>query len=196
MFVDIFNTEKKYNIIYADPPWKYGSKQPFRSGGVRFHALEKEYPTLSTKEMSEWDIKRIASKDCALFMWATDSHIYDALCLMKAWGFKYVTVAFVWRKITKNGKQVSNLGAWTMKNCEICLLGTRGTMRKYKKSNSVQQLFSCERTKHSKKPDCTRDYIKQLFGNLPCIELFARQHTDGWDCWGNEIEEYKEKENV
>lgn len=187
MVVDIFNTDKKYNIIYADPPWKYGSKQPFRSGGVRFHKLEEEYPTVSTDEMCKWDIGRIADNDCALFMWTTDSHVEDAIQLMKSWGFKYVTIAFVWVKQTKNGNQVSNLGAWTMKNCEICLFGTRGAMKKYKKSNSVQQLLYAERTKHSRKPDEARKRIEQLFGDIPKIELFAREYADGWDCWGNEV---------
>ena len=187
MKVDIFNTEKKYNIIYADPPWKYGSKQPFRSGGVRFHKLEEEYPTVSTDEMCKWDIGRIAAKDCALFMWTTDSHVEDAIQLMKAWGFKYVTIAFILAKQTNKVNKVSNLGAWTMKNCEICLFGTKGAMKKYKKSNSVQQLFYAERTKHSKKPDCVRGFIQDLFCDLPRIELFARQYADGWDCWGNEV---------
>jgi site-specific DNA-methyltransferase (adenine-specific) len=187
MFVDIFNTDKKYNIIYADPPWKYVSKQPFRSGGVRFHTLEEEYPTVSTSEMCKWDVGRITAQDCALFMWATDSHVEEAIQLMKAWGFKYVTIAFIWAKQTNKGNQVSNLGAWTMKNCEICLFGTKGTMKKYKKSNSVRQLFYAERTKHSKKPACVRSFIEELFGDLPKIELFARQHAEGWDCWGNEV---------
>ena len=187
MFVDIFNTDKKYNIIYADPPWRYGSKQPFRKNGTRFHSLHEEYQTVSTDSMCEWDIGRIAEKDCALFMWVTDSHIEDALKLIKAWGFKYVTVAFIWAKQTNRGKQVSKLGAWTMKNCEICLFATKGAMRKFKKSNSVQQLFYAERTKHSKKPDCVRAFIEELFGDVPRIELFARQHSEGWDCWGNEV---------
>ena len=130
--VDIFNTDNKYNIIYADPPWKYGSKQPFRSGGVRFHSLEEEYPMVSTDQMCQWDVGRIADNDCALFMWTTDSHVEDAIKLMKAWGFKYVTIAFIWAKQTNRGNQVSNLGAWTMKNCEICLFGTKGAMKKYK----------------------------------------------------------------
>ena len=189
MKVDIFNTDKKYNIIYADPPWQYGSKQPFRKDGVRFHKLEEEYATVPTKQMQEWDVNRICAEDCALFMWATDSHIKDAIKLMEAWGFKYITVAFVWAKQTKNGKKVSNLGAWTMKNCEICLFGTKGRMKKHKKSNSVMQLFCAERTKHSKKPDCVYSFIEQMFGDLPRIELFARQSYREWDCWGNEAPE-------
>lgn len=178
---------KKYNIIYADPPWSYGSKQPFRSNGVRFHSLENEYPTVKTSEMEKWEVKELAEDDCALFMWSTDSHIEEAIRLMKAWGFKYVTIAFVWIKTSNRGNMFSNLGAWTMKNCEVCLFGTRGKMSKHKKSNSVKQVFYAERTKHSKKPDCVYGFIEELFGDLPRIELFARQKIDGWDCWGNEV---------
>jgi site-specific DNA-methyltransferase (adenine-specific) len=185
--VDIFDTDKKYNIIYADPPWNFSSKELQKYNGNRFRPLEEVYNTEKTATMCEWDVGRIADTDCALFMWTTDAHIEEALNLMKKWGFKYVTVAFIWSKVTKNGKQVSNLGAWTMKNCEICLFGTKGRMLKYKKSNSVKQLFEAERTAHSKKPDCVRDFIVELFGDIPRIELFARQHADGWDCWGNEV---------
>lgn len=193
MFVDIFTTDKKYNVIYADPPWQFGSKELQKYSGKRFRPLEEVYSTEKTASMCDWDVGRIADKDCALFMWATDAHLEEAIKLMKAWGFKYVTIAFIWSKVTKNGKQISNLGAWTMKNCEICLFGTKGRMLRYKKSNSVKQLFQAERTKHSKKPDCVRGYIKELFGDVPKIELFARQYADSWDCWGNEVGETIEK---
>jgi N6-adenosine-specific RNA methylase IME4 len=185
--VDIFNTNKRYSIIYADPPWSFSSKELQKYSGKRFRSLEVVYNTEKTSSMAEWNVSRIADTDCALFMWTTDAHLEEAIQLMKAWGFKYVTIAFVWSKVTKNGKQVSNLGAWTMKNCEICLFGTKGKMLKYKKSNSVKQLFEAERTKHSKKPDCVRGFIEELFGDIPRIELFARQYADGWDCWGNEV---------
>lgn len=187
MVVDIFTTDKKYNIIYADPPWHFGSKELQKYKGKRFRPLEAVYNTEKTASMCGWDIGRIAAEDCALFMWVTDAHIEEALSLLKAWGFRYVTIAFIWAKQSKNGKQISNLGAWTMKNCEICLFGTKGAMLKYKKSNSVKQLFYAERTKHSKKPDCVYKFIEELFGDLPRIELFARQHIEGWDCWGNEV---------
>ena len=187
MKIDIFNTDKKYNIIYADPPWNFSSRELQKYNGSRFRPLEEVYNTEKTSTMAEWEVGKIADKDCALFLWTTDAHIEEALNLMRKWGFKYVTIAFIWSKITKNGKRVSNLGAWTMKNCEICLFGTKGRMLKYKKSNSVKQLFEAERTAHSKKPDCVRQFIEELFGNIPRIELFARQHADGWDCWGNEV---------
>ena len=183
MFVDIFNTDKKYNIIYADPPWKFSSKQLQKENGKRFNSLDKEYRTVKTNQMQCWDIKRICDDNCAMFMWTTDAHIKEAIELMKSWGFKYITVAFVWSKQSINGKELYTLGAWTLKNCEMCLLGTRGKMLQYKKSNKVRQLVKAERTKHSKKPDIVRDKIVELLGDLPRIELFARQHAEGWDCW-------------
>lgn len=187
MKVDIFNTDKKYNVIYADPPWHFGSKEIQKYKGERFRPLDTVYNTVKTEEMCLWDIKRITEKDCAIFMWVTDAHMKEGLKLMEAWGFKYITVAFVWEKLTSNGKRVVNLGAWTMKNCELCLLGTKGAMLKYKKANNIQQLVCAERQAHSKKPDEVRQRIKALFGDIPCIELFARQQADGWDCWGNEV---------
>jgi len=187
MKVDIFNTENKYQIIYADPPWNFSSKELQKYSGERFRPLEEVYQTEKTNNMKQWNVKKIADKDCAIFMWTTDAHIEEAIQLMRAWGFKYVTVAFIWAKTTKTGKQVYNLGTWTMKNCELCLFGTKGAMLKYKKSNSVRQLFYAERTIHSKKPDCVYGFIQEIFGNIPRIELFARQEVEGWDCWGNEV---------
>lgn len=187
MQIDIFSTENKYNVIYADPPWKFGSREVQKYGGKGFRPLEKVYSTEKSADMEQWDVKRIADENCAIFMWSTDAHIKEAVKLMEAWGFKYVTIAFIWAKTTKNGKQISNLGAWTMKNCEICLFGTKGTMLKYKKSNSVKQLFYAERREHSRKPNCVREFINELFGDIPKIELFAREEIDGWDSWGDEV---------
>ncbi len=73
------------------------------------------------------------------------------------------------------------------KNCEICLFGTKGKMLQYKKENNVKQLIRAERTKHSKKPQEVRDSIIRMFGDIPKIEIFARQCVDKWDCWGNEV---------
>lgn len=194
MEVDIFRTNRKYNVIYEDPPWKYGSKEIQKYGGTRFRSLNEVYKTEKTSDMERWDIKRITEKDCAIFMWTTDAHVKQAIKLMEAWGFKYVTIAFIWAKTTKNGKQVSNLGAWTMKNCEIVLFGTRGAMLKYKKSNKVKQLFYAERREHSRKPGCVRKFIEELFGDIPRIELFARETAQGWDAWGDEVGKLDEGE--
>ena len=177
---------KKYNIIYADPPWQY-NKGVYQDNGRKDRLLEEQYQTMSKKEIENLPIKKLADKDCALFLWVTDSHLCDGLELIKKWGFTYKTIAFVWVKKTNKGNLCANVGSWTMKNTEICLLGTKGNMLKYKNKNNIFQLVEAERSKHSKKPEEVRKRIEELFPNTYKIELFARQKTEGWDCWGNEV---------
>ena len=182
MKVDIYNTDKKYNIIYADPPWSYNDKMRGHS-----FSLEHEYKTMPLEWIKSLPVEKLAEKDCILFLWAVSPQLPEAIEVMQAWGFTYKTVAFCWSKVTKNKKPVSNLGKWTMGNVELCLLGVRGKPNKFRVDKSVKQLVVAERTVHSKKPDEVRERITQAFGDLPRIELFARQHVDGWDCWGDEV---------
>jgi len=186
---------KKYNIIYADPPWQYGSKElygdkinGYKNGQrKRFASLERIYNTMTIEEIKALPIKSVLEKDCACFMWVTDSHLKQGIEVMESWGFKYKTIAFVWLKRYNTGTLVLNFAPWTLKSTEICLLGIKGRMGKLKKCNNVRQLIEAERTVHSKKPDEARIRIETLFGNVPRIELFARQKSDGWDVWGDEI---------
>lgn len=181
--------DKKYKVIYADPPWSFTSKELQKYGGVRFTSMDKHYQTQSKDWIKRLPVITIADSDCALFLWSTDAHLGEAIDTMESWGFKYITVAFVWEKLTSTGKTVANLGAWTMKNYELCLFGTRGSMLKYKRVNNVYQKVASERTKHSRKPEQVRRNIELIFGDLPRIELFARQKVDGWDAWGDEVED-------
>lgn len=184
MKTDIFDTKKKYNIIYADPPWAYLWGKG-KDGG--HFAPEKHYPTMSTDEICQMKdtIKKIADKNCALLMWTTMPCLPDAIEVMKSWGFKYKTCAFTWVKVKKDGQPLAGMGSYTKSNAEICLLGMRGHIKSADKT--VRQIIMAQRQGHSVKPFETRDRIVQLFGDLPRIELFARQHVDGWDCWGNEV---------
>jgi len=170
---------KKYKIIYADPPWRYARS---KAQG----AAEKHYPTMSIEELCALPVKEIADKDCILFLWATFPQLKEALQLIKAWGFTYKSVAFVWLKQNrKSPTWFYGLGFWTRGNAEICLLATKGHPKR--QSNKVHQFIISPVEQHSKKPDITREKILALMGDLPRIELFARQHTPGWDVWGNEI---------
>ena len=174
---------KKYQVIYADPPWAYNEKMVGHS-----FSLDHEYETQSKDWIANLPVGSIAADDSILFLWAVSPQLPEALQVMKAWGFKYTTVAFCWSKRTTGGKEVSNLGRWTMGNVELCLLGVKGKPNKLRLDKSVKQLVVAERTKHSKKPDEVRRRIVQLFGDIPRIELFAREKTEGWDVWGNEIQ--------
>ena len=174
--------DKKYKIIYADPPWKfenYNDRTAERWVGDY-------YGLMSTKDICNMNIGEVAHSDCTLFIWGTFPRLEDCLEVIKSWGFKYKTAGFVWQKTNKDGSPFVGMGYWTRSNTEYCLLATKG---KPKRVNAgVSQIINYPRLKHSKKPDIVRDRIVQLLGDLPRIELFARQRFEGWDCWGNEIE--------
>ena len=175
---------KKYQIIYADPPWSYQDTQ--KSGGTAFFGASVRYNTMKNKDILSLPISELADKDSVLFMWATSPLLPEALETIKAWGFKFKTIAFVWNKQTKNNINISNMGRWTMGNVEIVLLGVKGKPKRIIKN--IKQLVIAERKRHSEKPQEVRDRIVSLMGDLPRIELFARQKTEGWDVWGNEVE--------
>lgn len=141
---------------------------------------------MSIDELCALPVAELAAKDCVLFLWATFPQLPEALQLIKAWGFHYKTVAFVWLK--RNRKSPSwfyGLGYWTRGNAEICLLAIKGKPKR--KSAGVHQFIISPIEQHSKKPDEARQKILALMGDLPRVELFARQKTPGWDVWGNEV---------
>lgn len=183
MRVDIHNTENKYNIIYADPPWSYKAWNK-KSGG---RTAESHYPTMGKREIQELGdtIRYISADDCVLFLWVTMPNLPEGIELIEKWGFTYKTCAFSWVKTYRNGKPFVGLGHWTRSNNELCLLATRGGLRRV--NNSVSQIVIEPPREHSRKPDCVRERIVELMGDLPRIELFARQYASGWDCWGNEV---------
>lgn len=112
--------------------------------------------------------------------------LQEAMKVMSAWGFKYKSIAFQWVKLnTKSRTPFYGLGRWTRGNTEPCLLAVRGKPTRI--SKRVFQLIQEPIQKHSQKPGIVRDKIVELMGDLPRIELFARQKTDGWDAWGNEV---------
>lgn len=188
MFIDIFNTDKKYNIIYADPPWAYrqSGSQNNKRGMAKQH-----YNTMSTIDICNLPINQLCESNAICFMWATFPNIGEALAVMEAWHFIYKTAAFVWVK--KNKKSNTNfwgMGAYTRANAEVCLLGIKKQTKATKivQSHKVHQIIESPIEQHSKKPDVVRDKIVELCGDVPKIELFARQSIIGWDCWGNEVE--------
>lgn len=184
MKIDIFNTDKKYNIIYADPPWQY--KVWSEDTGLK-RSAESHYSTMKKEDIQKLPIKNICKKDCVLLLWVTFPCLEEGLELINAWGFKYKTVAFTWiKKNKRSDSDFVGMGYYTRANAEICLLATKGKPLR-RCSRSVRQVIQSKIREHSRKPDEARTRIVELFGDIPRIELFARQHVDGWDCWGNEV---------
>ncbi len=139
------------------------------------------------EEICNLPVREIADSNSLLFLWVTFPKLVEGLKLIQAWGFQYKTVAFVWVKLNKKKETpFFGLGNWTRSNAEICLLAKRGTPKR--KSNRVHQLIFSPMEGHSKKPEIVRDKIVELVGDLKRIELFARNKTEGWDVWGNEVD--------
>lgn len=171
--------DKKYNIIYADPPWSYRNK------GTRA-AADKHYPTMTLEDIKGMDIDSIAAADCVLFLWATCPMLREALDVIGAWGFEFKTIGFTWVKQNKVSPGLFwGLGNWTRSNAEVCLLAVKGKPERM--SGGVHSVILSPVRKHSQKPPEVRDRIVQLMGDLPRIELFARERVPGWDAWGNEV---------
>jgi N6-adenosine-specific RNA methylase IME4 len=175
---------KKYNIIYADPPWQFKTYSDKGKG----RAPEKHYNTMSKTDIQQLNISSISADNAVLFLWVTFPCLKEGLELIEKWGFAYKTCAFNWVKRNKRNTNTWfwGLGYWTRANSEICLLATKGNISRV--SKSVHQIIESPIEAHSKKPEETKSRIVQLMGDLPRIELFARQQTDGWDVWGNEVE--------
>jgi len=175
---------KKYQIIYADPPWKYNSRANHKTrfrGGACGH-----YDLMTMKEICTLPVKNITADNAALFLWTTFPYLKEQLDVFVAWGFRYKTLGFAWLKTNpKNGFPFFGVGYYTKSNMELCLLGIRGRMKPI--TNKISQVVISPRGKHSVKPLVVREKIVELFGDLPRIELFAREKTPGWDVWGNEV---------
>lgn len=143
---------------------------------------------MKLEDIKNLPIGGLSQETSVLFLWATFPKIQEAFEVIKAWGFEYKTLGFSWLKTNKDGSPFFGIGYYAKSNQEVCLLAVKGKAHSLVKSNSVSSFVSAGRTKHSEKPQIFRDKIVELFGDLPRIELFARQRTDGWDCAGNEID--------
>lgn len=198
---------RKYNLILTDPPWHYaarisrgpGTRTKFGNGAEGHYPLMKDAELLAMAEQ----VKAIADKNCALLMWATFPRLDFGIELLKAWGFRYSTVAFVWVKTTHRAREkfsnwlvrwddflkllpATGPGAYTASNVEIVLLGVRGSMPPKKRMQG--QLIFAPRREHSRKPDEVRERIVEIWGDVPRCEMFCRHPAEGWDSFGHGVD--------
>lgn len=172
--------EKRYGVIYADPPWKF---EPYSDDTGMDRAADNHYPTMDTEA-----IKRLAvpaASDCVLFLWATVPMLDVAIDVLKAWGFTYKS-NFVWTK------DKAGTGFWNKNKHEHLLIGVRGSIPAPAPGEQYESAFTAPRGKHSAKPFAVHEMIETMFPTLPRIELFARERFEGWDAWGNELQEAAE----
>lgn len=182
MKVDIFSADPKYKIIYADPPWQFATW----SNKAQKH-VSQHYSTMTIEDIMKLPVNELADENAVLFIWVTFPTLPLALSAIEAWGFTYKTCAFTWIKQNKKTPSLFwGMGYYTRSNAEVCLLATKGKPLP-RLSHKVHSVVMSPVEEHSKKPDEIRERIVELFGDIPRIELFARQHSEGWDCWGNEV---------
>ncbi len=183
---------KKYQIIYADPPWDYGGKMQYDKTTIKnenigfkknifISSSTFKYPTLKLKQLKELDVASIADTNCILFMWTTGPQLANSIELGEAWGFEYKTVAFVWNKM------IHNPGRYTLSQTEFVLVFKKGKIPQPRGARNIKQMVIVPRGKHSEKPLEVIDNITKMFPNQEKIELFARNNFIGWDNWGLEI---------
>jgi N6-adenosine-specific RNA methylase IME4 len=172
---------RRYSIIYADPPWSYRDTAAAGNRGAGF-----KYGLMAQDNIAELPVDQIAAPDCALFLWVTMPKLSEVWGVIEKWGFTYKTVAFTWIKTNrKSGTPFWGMGNWTRANAELCLLATKGKPKR--QSAAVHSVVMSPLRAHSQKPDEVRERIVKLMGDLPRIELFARERVEGWDAWGNEV---------
>ncbi len=192
---------KKYQVIYADPPWDYGGKMQYDKTTMKDEnvGFEKKiflssatfkYPTLKLKQLKGLDVASIAENDCLLFMWTTGPQMNNSIELGTAWGFEYKTIAFVWDKM------VHNPGRYTLSQTEFVLAFKKGKFPQPRGARNVRQMVQVHRGAHSVKPVEVIDRITKMFPEQEKIELFARSNYVGWDNWGLEIPDSKIKINT
>lgn len=177
---------KKYGVIYADPPWQYGSSTPPKDTGVR----QAHYPTVSLADLKRLPVKNISDKNCLLYLWVTGPLLAEAIELGGVWGFKYRQVAFVWHK------QNAVVGNYSMTSCEYVLVFKRGNRPLPRDQISLTpQFLQAKASRHSAKPLEIKRRIDEGWPGVAKIELFARpakgqllpDNSEGWDFWGNEV---------
>lgn len=174
---------KKYSIIYADPPWRNPKS------GTNARNNEKHYPSMVTSDICAMPVADICADNAILFLWAVFPNLPDALEVIEAWGFEYYGLGFDWCKANKTGQPRIGCGYYTRQNNEICLIGVKPGLKN--RIKPIKRNVGCSimepAREHSRKPDVVRDHIVAICGDLPRIELFARQRVAGWDAWGNEV---------
>ena len=165
---------KKYQIIYADPPWQYrkGTVPPNRK-------IENHYPTMTIEEIL--NLKVPVADDCILYLWVTYPFLDEGIRVIKAWGFSYKS-CLIW------DKEIIGCGFWFRGQHELLLVGVRGKVKPPPNSLRVSSVLRERRQEHSKKPAIVREWINKWYPDLTKLELFAREKVAGWDSWGNEVE--------
>lgn len=177
---------QKYGAILADPPWRFTN----RSGKMApEHKRLGRYSTLSLQEIKEIPVSVVAAENSHLYLWVPNALLSEGLAVMTAWGFQYKT-NIIWHKIRKDGgPDGRGVGFYFRNTTEIVLFGVRGHLRTLPPGRRQVNIIRSRKREHSRKPDELYEIIEACSPE-PYLELFARGRREGWDQWGNEVDDY------
>lgn len=167
-----------FDLIMADPPWAFRN---FSSKGEQKNPSS-HYQVAPLEWIASLPVSAIASRDCVLWLWATNPMLPQALQVIDAWGFTYKTAGH-WVKRTVNGKLGFGTGYILRSAGEPFLIATRGNP---KTRRNVRSVIEGQIREHSRKPDEAFEAAEMMMPEARRIELFSRQRRPGWECWGNE----------
>lgn len=187
---------KKYNVIYVDPPWKIKAGRPLKgykmeNGKQLFiptsnKSRDTEYPSMTIEDIKNLNVPEVTADDAHLYMWVTNSHLPFAFEIIKQWGFEYSTT-IVWAKNRMGG----GLGGTFKITTEYLIFAKKGKLKSLKINDNtwfnVKRTYEKGSPKHSKKPTFFYEMIEQTSPGLK-LEMFAREKREGWDIWGNELQ--------
>lgn len=177
--------KNKYKTIVADPPWRYGkwgkASKPNYEGHIPKES-DLPYDWMSVDEIKALPVGSLANKNCELYLWTTQKYLPDAFEVIKAWGFKYCQTLTWCKKPMGKGQ-----GGVYCPTTEFLILARRGKMPKVERVDTTWWQVSRAWKTHSKKPEFFQDLIEQV-SEAPRLEMFARREREGWDVFGNEVE--------
>ena len=191
---------QKYKLILADPPWDFKNK---KTGGSMKSGATQQYMTTGIESLKKLDVNSIADDGCLLAMWWVGAMPQEAIDLIKVWGFRLVNMnGLVWNKLTVTNKPYFGMGFYTRAGSESVAFAVKGKFKPA--SRSVRAVFNAEAQiqfeakvmAHSQKPAQVRDLLAELCGDVPRLEMFAREQTKGWSVFGNEVDESIEIDSV
>ena len=184
MIIDIYNSNKTYDLILADPPWRQtrGGKKNVRPNSS---GKELDYPVCSLDEIKTHleQATKISSDNCILFLWTIDKYLIEAQKIAESLGYK-LHARMIWNKVTGIPAAFS-----VRYGHEYLLYMYKGKFIPVanEERGKIHTVFTERAKKHSQKPEMSFDIIERLYPNLKKIELYARSQRPGWDCWGNEV---------
>ena len=182
-----FINGRKFSTVLADPPWQFQN----RTGKMApEHRRLSRYPTLSLGQIMDIPVEAAVTEPAHLYLWVPNALLAEGLEVMARWGFTYKT-NLVWYKVRKDGgPDRRGVGFYFRNVTELILFGIRGkNARTLPPGRSQENIITSRKREHSRKPDEQYDLIEAC-SEGPYLEMFARGNRPGWECWGNQAQDY------